>query len=917
MKKRFFKRHPNATTFPIGLLTLAISQALVAQEETKPTTSNNGAVEEVLVLGRMKSAANDMVMERMNAEVSVDLMEAELIGRIGDSTVAAALTRMPSVTLVDGKFVYIRGLGERYSSTTLNGAAVPSPDLTRNVIPLDIFPTSIVDSLEVQKVATADMPAAFGGGSVDIRTRSTPDDLVFSVEIGTKMNTESRADTLQYNGGEDDRWGKDDGKRAFSATLDNALDQYWGDFTPSNIRDLDHITLDQAEDINRNLITELNRDISVYRDTSPQKDISANMSGGNVWSLENGIEFGFILGGDYERTTRNTETTTRILGFGDEGFTEKLETTNNVSITGDLSFGLRLNEDNVIETTSIYIRNTDDEVAVSDILNTNKPMSGGLGFRDYDIRYEERELEVNQIHGEHALSAETIDSLGVNFLSAFEGLEATWYYSDSESKTDIPSEIKVTSDTVVDPTNGKVLSERVGRFSSAASYKFTDLKDYVDSYGWELKFPFELGDFNIAVSGGNETVEKTRIYKQTQLYIDTKDTGLDALQGPLGSVFSNNSVLNSNNNMLISVAGDNEDSYIAANKLFAGYGKLDVTWQDTLRLVSGVRWEDYKQVSLPWNPLNYTGSQLLPIPYDDPNAVANYFNDATFIDDDTFYSAALTYMTQNFWAEDFQLRASFAQTTVRPDLREISKGSYRDPITGILVFGNPNVIPSNIDNFDLRAEWYFSSGDNFTATLFTKDIDNPIEFFEAAASDDNIAAEIINAESGSITGLELEFLKNLSGASGYLDPFFVQGNVTFLENEIVAGDKADAPTNAKRDMAGASDMSGNLILGFDSPGAKHSATVSLNYFSERLFYAGRNGRQDSYEQPFTSLNATYAFYPTDNFTVKLKGQNLLDETITIKQRASTNSSNGIVYSDDTILEQKYGQTFSIDVKYTF
>ena len=126
------------------------------------------------------------------------------------------------MTLVNGQFIYVRGLGERYSSTLLNGASVPSPDLTRSVLPLDIFPASILESIAVEKGFTANKPAAFGGGNIDIRTKGAPDDFVFSFELGTNFNTDS-TDNLSYAGGSDDIFGSDDGTRALSADIRTAL----------------------------------------------------------------------------------------------------------------------------------------------------------------------------------------------------------------------------------------------------------------------------------------------------------------------------------------------------------------------------------------------------------------------------------------------------------------------------------------------------------------------------------------------------------------------------------------------------------------------------------------------------------------------------------------------------------------------
>jgi hypothetical protein len=179
------------------------------------TDADLGAIDEVVVTGRFISASQQIANERITDASITDLIDSDTIQRLGDSTVGAALRRVPGISLVADKFVYIRGLGERYSSTSLNGAQIPSPDLTRNVIPLDVFPTSIVQSLRVQKAWSADLPANFGGGSVDIRTKGVPDGFNFKLEFGSGYNTLSGGkDGLTYAGGGDDWLGTDDGTRA-------------------------------------------------------------------------------------------------------------------------------------------------------------------------------------------------------------------------------------------------------------------------------------------------------------------------------------------------------------------------------------------------------------------------------------------------------------------------------------------------------------------------------------------------------------------------------------------------------------------------------------------------------------------------------------------------------------------------------
>ena len=172
------------------------------------------SVDEVVVTGRFISSSQQLINERMNDAFATDLLGADTISRLGDSTVASALRRVPGLSLVQDKFIYIRGLGERYSSTTLNGAQIPSPDLTRNVIPLNVFPTSIVDSLRVQKSYSPAISANFGGGAVDIRTKGIPEAFTVKIEAGIGYNDINPSSINTYPGGGDDEFGTDDGTRS-------------------------------------------------------------------------------------------------------------------------------------------------------------------------------------------------------------------------------------------------------------------------------------------------------------------------------------------------------------------------------------------------------------------------------------------------------------------------------------------------------------------------------------------------------------------------------------------------------------------------------------------------------------------------------------------------------------------------------
>ncbi|MGH8167181.1 MAG: TonB-dependent receptor plug domain-containing protein, partial [Woeseiaceae bacterium] len=526
-------------------VTIAIAQALVlapvswqptavAQEQeqqgsepaitTPDMPANEQAIDEVVVTGRFISSSQQVINERIDDAYASDLLGEDTIGRLGDSTVGAALRRVPGLSLVADKFIYIRGLGERYSATSLNGAQIPSPDLTRNVIPLDVFPTSIVESLRVQKSWSPDLPANFGGGSVDIRTRGIPDSFVVNFEFGSGYNSLA-SDGFTYAGGGDDSLGTDDGTRALSPDILAAINEYQGSIGVQQIltfmrRQDPSATLADAQLVNRNLALELNRNIGLEAKDVPL-DANVRASIGNNFVLSDDWEFGFLAGGSYQNGWRNSTALARNFNFPEERTDTDSETTRSVTMAGTGAFGLKFTPDHEVETTTLWLRNTDDETEVNDFFNENRQKSDGLGFRDYRIKFEEREMLTHQISGSHYLGDETRDRLP-DFLSglvSFLPIETniSWFYSESEAETGIPNEVIVSAQTITDPQSGAVLGEAVLRDSTAADFRFTDLDDEVINHGWSATLPLELNNRNrFELSGGFSHMKKARTYRQSQ-----------------------------------------------------------------------------------------------------------------------------------------------------------------------------------------------------------------------------------------------------------------------------------------------------------------------------------------------------------------------------------------------------------------
>jgi TonB-dependent receptor len=852
------------------------------QEQAQPAagqTSSSAPIEEVVVQGRFLSASEAVANERLQDPAVVDTLGADSISRLGDSTVAAALRRVPGLSLVSDKFVYVRGLGERYSQTTLNGAQIPSPDLTRNVIPLDVFPSSVVESLRVQKAWAPDLWANFGGGSVDIRTRGIPDEFNYSFEVGSGVNSATPSSVNTYPGGGKDNRGTDDGTRALSPAIAAALSTYHGDISAQNIALLNpSLTPADAQALNRSLALDLNRKIGLEsKSPSPDEDLRASV--GNTFQLNDKWDLGFLAGATYQNHWRGTTAKARNFNFPDQRTDVRDESLNSVDMSGNVNFGVHFTEDHEISTTSLFLRNTDDKTTIEDFHNENSEISSGSGFRDYLLRYEERNMRTNQIQGTHFLGDATrsmFPGLGKLLRRVPEETVIHWFSSQSKATTDIPNEVTVKSRTTTDPVTAAVLDEAVLAQTDAAAFRFTRLDDTVNSNGWSITWPIETAHSKIEIEAGSAHSEKARTYRQTELRLGPPTgTSLSVLQGPLDQVFSDTNITNTGFefNSLQSATR----SYLAATMTDAVFGTVDWTIRDMWRVTAGGRWEDYRQAAVPWNVYGTTAANP-QVPTD-----TDTLKKATFSSDKVYPAVSFTYMG-DWWADTFQLRFGASKTAVRPDLREIMDASYIDPITGDLTYGNSGVVPADVKNLDIRGEWFFASGDNFTATLFDKKIDNPIEFYEQPSSDTTIVREIGNAESAEVKGIEIEGLKRLGFIGPRWSPFFIQGNLTSQDSELIAGQGVNSVVVRKRQMVGASKYVANLMFGYDSPNMKHTASLIYNVFGERLYVPGDlPGHPDAFEQPFNSLDFTYSWYPSDTLTFKAKAQNLLGDKIEIER----------------------------------
>ncbi|MEQ5806661.1 TonB-dependent receptor [Alteromonas sp. NFXS44] len=879
-----------AIRFPVKPLSLAVLATLsasiapaVAQE-----TNDEEVIEEVVATGtRLKGTATAVMEERKNQAFVADIMGAEQISRTGDSDAASALRRVTGLTLVDGKFIYVRGLGERYSSTQLNGLAVPSPDPTRNVMPLDLFPSSIIESLSVQKAYSPSMPASFGGGNVDIRLRTIPSDFVMSVQGQLGYNSDNFDDAYMYNGGSDDWMGKDDGTRAMPADI--AAQYASKDFLDD---------LSQEESVA--LFKQLNRDYDPVLE-SVDPDMKGNFSIGNSFDYNDDWRFGFLVATGYDRSTNVSEEYIgeQPLRNGDEirmvRYYDEVNTTEkSVKWSSLFNVGIDYNRQHRVDYSVIVLSDTRDQIRDMIGNTANITLSDNQRVRKYEVQYEERKLFTNQVRGTH-----TFPELG------FLGFD--WKYSLGRSLRDAPGNMEarfLLEDENLDGIYDRETESSVSNSTVAGRYSFQGLHDRVENYAYNFNYPLMVDKWEMEFKAGGNFLTKTRTAENRRLDVSTRafsDTSL--LTGyEFDEVLDDEALDNASyttQNLLrdTTVAGDD---YAAGQKVDSYYFEADLFWNNLWRFSGGVRYEDFRQAVVPFDPRTNQFDLT-----DDADRSQLAFAEADF-----YPSLAVTY----FLEQDMQLRFSYGKTVVRPDLREVSSATYIDPLTENPVGGTPGLETTSIDNFDVRWEWYREAGNNLSVGLFYKDMDTPIESVQSPAQDGPPLIRIANAETGKMYGVEVEFLQGLEVfGDGVWDNLFLSGNLTLSDSEIELDPAAieqqtgvsTSITNTTRAMTGHSKWVVNTQLGYDSDNGEHSASLVYNVFGPRILIPGIDGFDDSFEQPFHSLDVVYKWYPDFNTTVTLKVQNMLDQEKKIE------------FEDTLLRSETVGTSFSLAYRYDF
>jgi outer membrane receptor protein involved in Fe transport len=826
-----------------------IAPDAVAPDPSTPAGDDTQKLEGVHVQGAYQRGGQALYLDEKRASAVVsETLGAEQIARTGDSDAATTLKRVTGLTLVDGRFIYVRGLGERYSSVTLNGAQIPSPDPTRRVVPLDLFPTDLLDGVVVQKGYTPDMPGEFGGGAVQLRTRDVPTKFFFRLSgtLGWQEGTTFK-DGYRYSGGDHDWTGHDDGSRDLPASLADATSggRVLRPQSPLNPTGASPAELERyGEDVAK-------AGFDTSRESmTPETGLSGAI--GNRWDFGDAGKFGVIGAFRYNQAWDRNEEVRRTFQASNAGLelADHLavdDTRRNVDFSAFLNLGYELSPQHRFNATSVLLRQSEDRTKLSTGVQDDQEA------RFTELRWTENQLFAQQFGGNHL------------FPSAGD-LSLDWQYTLARATRDEPATRKYRYDLDDDGTYS--FSQR----SDSNQLTWAQLDDHQRDLSVKAKLPFDLGGSTLDVSAGGERVERDRdaairsfsfsaagpLARDPNLLGLPLDQILDPAHiGPDGFVLSETTLPT--------------DNYFASQDLSAFFVALDANIASKYRIAVGARREKNDQKVTTFSLSNPEA----------PPVVAG--EDAS----KTLPSAAFTWA----YSPDAQLRASYSETLSRPDFRELSPAPYLDPLLDVQVVGNPELESASIKNYDLRWEYYFSPVESISVGAFLKEFESPIEKTRLPGT--GVLLTLDNAQSARNYGIEFDVTKGLEFVAdwpgfrsihGDWANWYVGFNYARIKSDITLDpERASFQTNLNRPMQGQSPYVTNLQLGHQSGDGSSEATLLYNVSGRRIAAVGVAGQPDIYEEAFRQLDFQYRLQFATAWTFKLRLRNLLDPEVRYTQ----------------------------------
>ncbi|MCX8081094.1 MAG: TonB-dependent receptor [Bacteroidia bacterium] len=780
-----------------------------------------------------------ILQQKNNASVS-DGVSAETIKRTPDRNTSDVIKRVSGATIQENKFAIIRGMNDRYNAAYINGAPLPSSESDRKAFSFDIFPSNALDNLVILKTARPDYPAEFGGGIIEITTKSIPDKNFISISTSAGYNTFiTNQKQVAYKGSKTDFLGFDNGKRALSKDIPS-----YEEF-PVNI----HERAEMAKKIHTG-------DWSVYTRNNADPNTSFQFSGGMNIKRKGEDFFGFYAALNHNRSLSLIKTHRNVIFAGSPNnpedpliFDRLLYDKNyqtNVNSSMLFNAGLKLNKFNQFKFLNIASLNSEDRTIFRQ--GTLNPVDQNpYLLKAYALWFTQNRIISNQLIGEHVLGNKNDFKIlwNLNRSAVNRKIPNLRRHSYTRNKflnmPEDPSESPNPLDTVYKANLGEQGSNSPD-YSGVSMW--ADLKEVINSAKLDFSKSFKINDkFQMELKTGGLIQRRNRefdfrtfIYSKYQIIggnyvfnenIAYQNTDQIFIPENMGIITPSTPSSPNVGGFILSETTDPQSPYWANSNLNAGFLMGDFRYSK-IRLVTGVRYENYYQY----------------IKYRDNNFRINKkFNELDTVWNNFLPSVNLIYSLN----DKTNIRASWSKTLNRPEFRELAPFIFYDFNTNYSLSGDPKLKYSLIDNFDLRYEIFPAGGQLFSFSLFYKDIVNPIEIYQSLNKGNLYYG---NAPSAYARGLELEYRYNIGNLfkddstifSKIINNLTLSGNLAFIESKV-----RNINYTYERPLQGQSPYVLNFGLNYFDAQSTWGVSIMYNRVGPRLAFVGNNLFQEIWE----------------------------------------------------------------------
>ena len=807
-------------------------------EAGKTTTINFALIpeaisfDEVVVISKADNSFEAALLNQQKTSSAIsDGISAEQIKKSPDATSSDALKRVASVSIVDNKYVFVRGTSERYSNALLNNAPLASTEPDKKSFAFDLLPGNLLDNIIIEKSFMPDKPGDFSGGLIKVNTIDFPDRLKLNISFtGSFTNNTSLQDFKSYKGGSTDFLGIDDGTR----NLPNSI--------PSDLNKANYSTkeiLGFAKSLSNNW--------------SP-KSIKAPLNSGFMISLGDGTtligqNFGFVAALSY----KNNYTTTKLERNEYEAdsqprFSFKGDQSTYSTLWGGLfNLNYKFLDYHKISFKNTYSHTSDDEV--SELKGAQFSDSGKEQIQTA-LRFTSRRVYSGQLIGEHVFPS-------------LNGLKAEWRGYTSISNRDEPDYRRIIygRDIGTDNPFAAVLGFQVNLKNGGRFY--SDLNE--DTRGFASDFTLPLPGFKLKAGGVYDV--KNREFKSRLIGMVVNAPGNGFTENslyylPIDKIFVPENFRQ--NGFSIQEYFNGTNNYNAIQSLSAAYLMFELPvmiFNNELRIVGGVRHE---------NSIQKINSRDLS----DQKDILIELKKA-----DILPSLNLIYKIN----DKTNIRFALSQTVNRPELRELAPFAYFDFYTQTSIRGNENLQRALIQNYDFRLETFPGIGEMISGSFFYKSLSNAIEQVVVTGSALGSERTFRNADEAKIYGVELEGRLSLRHLGGYLSNFDISGNYSWIKSNVnVKGSETTISRN-NRPLQGQSPYVINIGLVFNEPVLGTSYSLLYNTIGERIVEVATAYQEDVIEEPRHMIDFVITQPVFEKFEVKMTVKDLLGEDQIFRQ----------------------------------